>query len=458
MLILGTMMTRINSLNLAAELLREEDFYYREHRHIFFILKEAYSKDLSIDFHLVIEELKRKEQLQEVGGEEYVVGLAQYAGTSLYVEEYIRLIKNKSLLRQLISIIQGVEREAFEDPHSAEELLDTAQQQLFELSQESRHSLGFSLKQLLSGEHLDSKKPFLELIQERQERYRSLGKEEVSITGVRTHFSQLDTLLDGLVPSNLIILAARPAMGKTALALNIASNIAFLGKKAVAFFSLEMSAEQLLHRMICAHAEVEAEKVRTGSITGEQFQQLVSSVHIMQKSTLIIEDQPSLRISDLRTRARRMKEVYGIECVVIDYLQLIVGGNSRRAAESRQLEISEISRLLKSLAKELHLPVLCLAQLSRKVEERTDHLPQMSDLRESGSIEQDADQVCFVFRPDYYDPNKAPGMVQVIVRKNRNGPVGTVQLTWMQTLQKFYNYHPPQEEENVWKEGDIRCK
>jgi replicative DNA helicase len=239
-----------------------------------------------------------------------------------------------------------------------------------------------------------------------------------------------------------MILAARPAMGKTALALNIAENICFKGGIPVGVFSLEMSAEQLVHRVICSQAEVESDKIKTGALNGMEFQRIVAAVNGMQNHVMVIDDQPGLKITDLRARARRMKESYNIGFLVIDYLQLISGSGSFRTQENRQNEIAEISRMLKNLARELNIPVLCLSQLSRKVEERQGHRPMMSDLRESGSIEQDSDIVMFLLRREYYDPNDKPGMAELIVAKNRHGGIGTVNLTYRKEIVQFANYAP----------------
>ena len=231
-------------------------------------------------------------------------------------------------------------------------------------------------------------------------------------------------------------------MGKTAFASNIAENICFKNKIPVGIFSLEMSAEQLLHRMVCSQAEVESQKIQTGSLNGAEYQRIVAAVNMMQKHTMIIDDQPGLKITDLRARARRMKEAHDIGFIIIDYLQLISGSGNSRSQENRQVEISEISRMLKTLARELNIPILCLAQLSRKVEERQGHRPMMSDLRESGSLEQDSDVVMFLFRREYYDKHDKPGLAEVIVAKNRHGGVGDVVLTFRKELGQFANYTP----------------
>jgi replicative DNA helicase len=442
MMVLGCMLTSVNSLNIAADALDDSDFYYTEHKIIFQILKGAYKSDKPADVHLVCEELKRQEKLKTVGGVAYITTLAQYAGTSAYIEEYSEIIRNKSILRNMIHAAQVVEKNALEEPQDVHEALDEAQQLFFQISQSAHPSAGVLVSEILSGVKAESSTPFLKELQERQERFQLLGPEDSGVTGIPSHFVDLDKMINGLNKSNLMILAARPAMGKSAFALNIAENICFKNKGPVGIFSLEMSAEQLVHRIICSQSEVESDKIKTGALNGAEFQRIVSSVHDMQQHVMIIDDQPGLKVTDLRARARRMKETYGIEFLVIDYLQLITGSGSFRTQENRQGEISEISRMLKNLARELNIPILCLSQLSRKVEERQGHRPMMSDLRESGSIEQDADIVMFLLRREYYDPNDKPGMAELIVAKNRHGGIGTVNLTFRKEIAQFANYTP----------------
>lgn len=386
MMVLGSMLTSINSLNVASDSLESNDFFYSEHRIIFDSLKEAFKKDQPADVHLIAESLKRQNKLEEVGGISYLTTLAQYAGTSAFIEEYIKIIRDKSILRKMIEASQIVEKNAIEDPEDVHSVLDDAQLKFFEISQSINRDKGLFIKDILSGMNSSSKIPYLKELQERQEKYQQRNPSDVGITGIPTHFADLDKLIDGLNKANLMILAARPAMGKTAFAINIAENVCFKSNKPVGIFSLEMTAEQLLHRMICSQSEVESEKIKTGAINGAEYQRIVSSVNEMINCTMIIDDHPGLKITDLRARARRMKEAHDIQLLIIDYLQLIAGSGSFRSAENRQNEISEISRMLKNLARELQIPVLCLSQLSRKVEERTGHRPMMSDLRESGCL------------------------------------------------------------------------
>ncbi|OGN56701.1 MAG: replicative DNA helicase [Chlamydiae bacterium RIFCSPHIGHO2_12_FULL_44_59] len=442
MMVLGCMLTNINALNICADSLQEADFYYREHQIIYSALKAAYRADKPADIHLVGEDLKRQNKLEPVGGISYLTSLAQYAGTSAFIEEYAELVREKSILRQMIASSQRIEKTALEEPNDVLLALDDAQKEFFQISQENQRHGGVSIKDLISGLKAESKLPYLKELQARQEKFQEKGPDEPGITGIPTHFIDLDKMLNGFNNSNLMILAARPAMGKTALAANLAENICFRNHIPVGVFSLEMSASQILHRIICSQSEVESEKIQTGSLSGSEYQRIVAAVNRMQKATMIIDDQPGLKITDIRARARRMKEAYNIGFIIIDYLQLISGSGSMRSIENRQTEISEISRNLKNLARELNIPILCAAQLSRKVEERQGHRPMLSDLRESGSIEQDSDVVMMLFRRDYYDKYDKPGMADIIIAKNRHGPVGDVQLTFRKEIGQFANYSP----------------
>ena len=443
MMVLGSMLVSVNALNVAANALHDEDFYYNEHKVIFRILYDMYRSDQSVDIHLVAEELKRRDQLQAVGGISYLTTLAQYVGTSAYIEEYVALVHNKALLRRMIDAAQEVESEAFGEPPDVLTTLDQAQQKFFEIGRSAQSREGTTLQEVLDGEKADSGLPFLKELEARQEQFQLKGPEDAGITGLPTYLFDLDNMINGLGRSNLIIVAGRPAMGKTALGVNIAENICFKSQLPVGMFSLEMSAEQLVHRMISSQSEVESDHIKRGSISGEEYQRVYETVERMRDHTLIIDDQPGLNINNLRARARRMKEAYGIELLVVDYLQLLTG--SSRSQESRQNEISEISRNMKNLARELNVPVICLSQLSRKVEERPNKRPVMSDLRESGSIEQDADVILLLYRRDYYDPTDKPGQADCIVAKNRHGSVGTVHLTFRKEIGQFANLAPMKE-------------
>ncbi len=386
MIVLGSMLTSTNSLNIGADGLDENDFYFTEHKIIFQTLKTFYRTDKPADIHLLSEELKRQNKLKAIGGVGYITTLAQFAGTSAFIEEYIELVRDKSILRRMINASQDIERRALSSPEDVHILLDDAQAKFFIISQAANTNAGVLIKDLLLGTKSTAQEPYLKELQKKQELFQKKGPDELTITGIPTHFVDLDKMINGLGASNLMILAARPAMGKTALALNIAENVAFKNSLPVGIFSLEMTAEQLLHRMICSQAEVESDKIRTGSINGIEYQRVVAAVNSMMKGTVVIDDQPGLKITDLRARARRMKESYNIQLLIVDYLQLISGSGLSRNGENRQNEISEISRMMKTLARELNLPIICLSQLSRKVEERQGHRPMISDLRESGCL------------------------------------------------------------------------
>ena len=442
MMVLGCMLTNINSVNTAVDLLDDSDFYFNEHRIIFATMKMLYKGDKPSDVHLVAEELKRKDKLNTVGGVSYLTTLAQFAGTSAHIEHYAHLVHDKAILRRMARTAQEIEKDAFDEPEDVFSALDEAQQRLFQISQSNRASVGINIQDLISGVKAESTLPYLKELEKRQEDFQNRPEGDLGITGIPTNFMDLDKTINGLGRSNLIILAARPAMGKTLFALNVAVNVALHEKKSVGIFSLEMAAEQLLHRMICAHSEVASDKLITGSLDGGEYQNVVAAVSEFQKHNIVIDDQPGIKITDLRARARRMKEAYDIDLLVVDYLQLLSGSNSTRNSDSRQNEISEISRLLKNLARELDIPIICLSQLSRRVEERTGHRPMMSDLRESGSIEQDADVVIFMLRRDYYDPMDKPGMAELIIAKNRHGAIGNINITFLKEFAKFSNYMP----------------
>ena len=438
MMVLGSMLTNLGALNIAGDALNSEDFYYTEHQIVFQALQDAYRADKPADIHLVGEELKRQGKLDKAGGVAYLATLAQYAGTSAFIEEYAALVQEKSILRRMVHAAQTVERTAFQEPSDVFAALDAAQAQFFQISQSNQKNSYVSIRDLLSGAKAEL--PYLKALQERQQEFQEKGPDQSKTTGIPTHFIDLDHLLNGFNPSNLMILGARPSMGKSAMALNLAENICFRNHMPVGFFSLEMGADQLLHRLICSQAQVESEKIQTGAINGLEYQRIVETVHHMQKAVFLIDDQPGLKITDLRARARRMKEAHNIGFLVIDYLQLLSGSGTLRSMENRQIEISEISRSLKNLARELNIPILCLAQLSRKIEERQGHRPMMSDLRESGSLEQDADVVMFLSRQDYYDPYNKPGQADLIIAKNRHGATGDVRLTFRKEIAQFANF------------------
>lgn len=437
MMVLGCMLTSSSSLNVGADSLDDADFYYNEHKLIFQILKNAYKSDKPADIHIVCEELKRQEKLKTIGGAAYVTSLAQYAGTSAYTEEYVSIVRNHSILRRMIYAAQNMEKKALEGPEDVQGCLDDAQKELFQISQSNIADYGKTVEEIIIGTKSESKKSFEELLIESKIRYELLGQQSCNVTGIPTGFIDLDRMINGLGKSNFIVLACRPSMGKTALSLNIAQNVSNHHKIPVGIFSLEMSADQLVQRMICFSSGISSTKIVTGELNQKEYDFVLETSRNIKKLPIIIDDQSSLKITDIRTRSRRMVQKDKVGLIIIDYLGLINGSTKQ---ESRQMEISEISRMLKSLARELNVPILCCAQLSRKVEERATHRPIMSDLRDSGSIEQDADVVMFLYRREYYDPNDKPGVAEIIVSKNRHGPVGNIQLAYSKEIAKFENY------------------
>jgi len=445
MLVLGSMLNSVNSLNCGADNLDDSDFYYKEHKTIFAVLKSLYMQDKPADLHLVAEELKRQDKLQGVGGVSSLVSLSQCAGTSAYVEEYATIVKKKSTLRKMISACQIIEKDAVSDPENVDDSLDEAQSLFYQIGQASGKDNGAILSQILSGEKSESKENFMKIIEDRQHKFHENGLKN-TITGISSGFIDLDKMINGLNNTNLIILAARPAMGKTALAVNIAEHVCFNLDMPVGIFSLEMSGEQLSHRILSSQSQVESDKITNGNIDGDEFQNLFATVERLKDKKMIIEDQGGLKITEIRSRARRMKEAYDIKLLVIDYLQLLSGSGNFKGQENRQQEVSEISRMLKNLAKELNIPILCLSQLSRKVEDREVKRPLMSDLRDSGSIEQDADIVMFLYREAYYDKENKAGMAELIVSKNRHGATGTVKLVFRKEVTQFVNYTPIQDQ------------
>lgn len=438
MMVLGCMLQNINHVNESRDLLLEADFFYSEHRLVFQAMVSLAKKDNAVEVHTVAEELKRKDQLKSVGGTGYLMALCQYAGLSASIEDYIALVKNKSMLRQMVIAAEKIKAEALSQPDDVAFSLDNAQKEFFRIGQGINTGDFSYVREIWDGSKSETGKSFIQEIQEEQERFlkKELG-EPVEEREVMTGFYDLDDLMGGMGNSNLIILAARTNMGKTALAVQIAQNVAERYRKPTAFFSLEMSSGQLVSRIAFSTAEVSTKEVKERGMTPLEFQRLVEVTATMQ-SPLIIDDQVGITINQIRQRARRMKEAHGIKFIVIDYLQL-VGSPKSFKAENRQVEVAELSRTLKIIARELNVPVLCLAQLNREVEKRDGNRPKMSDLRESGAIEQDADQIIVVHRPEYFNPNDSPGKAEILLLKNRHGPTGKTELQFDKRYGKFNN-------------------
>lgn len=429
-MVLGSMLNSINALNFASDTLDSDDFYYPEHRMIFQAMVELKKEESPADTVLVAERLKAKGLLDAAGGPSYLVTLSNYTTSSAHVEEHAEAVGGKSVLRKIIAVAQRLEAQALKEDAKAGDILEDGSKGLFEIGQKSQKNPYKTSQRFIEGPDGIEEKPFMDWVTERQAYYLEHGDKEDIITGLPMGYKDLDRMLNGMGKGHLLILAARPAMGKTALALNICSNVALQSKKAVGIFSLEMPGEELMLRLLSSAALVDANKIKKGNISGIEYQNLNTASHLIKEGKILYDDQGGIKIGDLKARARRMKENFDIELIMIDYLQLISGSGSRMSQENRQVLVAEISKELKNLAKELNVPVLCLSQLSRATETRDNKMPLLSDLRESGAIEQDADVVMMIHRDDYYDPNSHPGRATVKIAKNRHGETGDVYLTF----------------------------
>jgi replicative DNA helicase len=419
--VLGSILVNNENYYRVIETLRPEDFYHAAHRVIYRKMVELIERSKVIDLITIQEELVRASQLESAGGITYVASLLDGIPHLVNIDHYIEIISEKALMRQMINSANKIMAECFDQAEPAEEILDRAEQALFDLS-EKRLRTGFiSVK--------DMELPATKLLEK-------LYTEREMITGVATGFRDLDRMTSGLQSSDLIILAARPSMGKTALCLNIAQQVALHKNLPVGMFSLEMSKEQLLMRMLCSEARVDAHKVRTGYLSKDDFRKLIDSLGRTTQAPIFIDDSSTLTVMEMRAKCRRLKAEHGLSLIIVDYLQLMSGYGR---TENRTQEISGVSRGLKALAKELHVPVLALSQLSRAPEQRQgDHKPLLSDLRESGSIEQDADVVMFIYREEVYKPSEEnAGLAELNIAKQRNGPTGTVKLAFLREFTRF---------------------
>ncbi|MDI9568285.1 MAG: replicative DNA helicase, partial [Bacillota bacterium] len=403
--VLGAMFLEREAVLVAAEILQPEDFYRDAHRYIFEAILELEEKGRPADLVTVTETLRQQGRLEDVGGLAYVTTLAQSVPTAANVEYYARIVEEKSILRRLIREATRIVQNSYEATDEAAAILDEAEQAILRISQYRNHSGFFPVKDLISAAY---------------DRIEYLYQNKGGVTGIPTGFKDLDRLTAGLQPSDLIIVAARPAMGKTSFALNIALHVALEAKIPVAIFSLEMSREQLIMRMLSSEAGIDGQRLRTGFLDEEDWLLLTTAMARLSEAPIYIDDTPNITVMDIRAKARRLVQEQGQALILLDYLQLV---NSRRSFESRQQEITEISRGLKALARELQVPVVALSQLSRAVEQRQDKRPVLSDLRESGAIEQDADVVAFIYRDEYYNPDtEKKGIAEIIIGKQRNGP------------------------------------
>ena len=421
--VIGSMLTDKEAVFAAIEALREEDFYREDNKIIYSAILNLYNRGEPIDVITLKSELSAMGKLEAVGGLEYIVELPEKVPTTSNVDQYIKIVEEKSLLRNLIKTANDIITLGYDPTQDVEGIIDNSEKKIFEVMQKKNQKGYSSIKDIL----VDT---FTELEQ--------LYNKKQHVTGVPTGFADLDMKTAGLHNSDLILVAARPAMGKSAFALNIATNAALKANIPVVIFSLEMSKEQMVNRILCSEAMVDSNKVRTGTLEEEDLAKLAEASGVLSEANIYVDDTPGISIMEIRAKCSKMKLEKDIGLVVIDYLQLVQGSGKRGA--SREQEIAEISRSLKILAKEIKVPVIALSQLSRAPELRNDHRPILSDLRESGSIEQDADIVMFLYRDDYYNENsEKKDTAEVIIAKHRAGPTGTVELLWLGNYTKFVN-------------------
>jgi replicative DNA helicase len=422
--VLGGILLDNEAINLVLELLQPEDFYRESHRKIFRAMIDITDRGEPVDLITLSEFLKGRNDLEAVGGAAYLASLADFVPTAANISHYARIVREKAILRSLISTATEIATRGYEEQGSVDEFLDSAEKVIFDISEKKIKASFVAVGDMIT----DTLKTIDKLYQRKE-----------MITGVPTGYEDLDKLTAGLQPSDLIIVAGRPGMGKTAFALNLATNAALAGTGA-AIFSLEMAKEQLVLRMLCSEARVNSSKVRSGYLGERDFPQLAKAAARLHEAPIYIDDTPAISVLELRAKARRLVRDRSkkVGLIVVDYLQLMRGMGT---ASNREQEISEISRSLKALAKELRIPVIALSQLNRRVEDRGDRRPQMSDLRESGAIEQDADVILFIYREEVYNKNSDDkGKAEVIVAKQRNGPTDTVTLTFIGEYTRFENY------------------
>lgn len=421
--VIGSMIMDQDAIVTAMEILLQEDFYHKQYGILFDAMIELYSSGQPVDLVTLQNKLKEKDVPQEVSSLEFVGELVRAVPTSANVKYYCNIVKENSMKRKLIRVTEEIENECYAGKESLESVLDKTEHDIFAL-----------LSSRTGGDYV----PIRQVVMNALEKIEKASQQDGNVTGIPTGFIDLDYRTAGLQPSDLVLIAARPSMGKTAFVLNIAQYVAFHENMCTAIFSLEMSKEQLVNRLFSLESRVDAQALRTGNLSDADWAKLVEGAGIIGDSELIIDDTPGISISEMRSKCRKYKLEHDLKLIIIDYLQLMSG--SGRSTDSRQQEISDISRSLKALARELNVPVLALSQLSRAVEQRPDHRPMLSDLRESGAIEQDADVVMFIYRDDYYNKDtELKGISEIIIAKQRNGPIGTVNLAWLPEYTKFAN-------------------
>lgn len=419
--VLGAMLIKKEAITQAQELLRPDDFYREAHRIVFETMLELAGDNEAVDLVTLTEALRKKEMLEKVGGISFITALANYVPTAANIVYHAQIVKEKSELRHLIDAATEIASAAYEATDDVKDIMDDAEKKILAVA---ANQTGGAFE------------PIRNIVIDTVGRVETLYENQGGLTGISTGFCDLDRDTSGLQKSDLILVAARPSMGKTAFTLNIATYAALHGHT-VAFFSLEMSKEQLVQRMLCSEGGIDSQRLRTGQLEDADWDRLINTADRISKASIYIDDTAGINVMDLRSKARRLKAEHGLDLIVIDYLQLMQG-RARSSSDNRQQEISEISRSLKALARELDVPVVALSQLSRSVESRTVKKPMLSDLRESGSLEQDADIVMFLYREDYYDQEtERKNITEVIIAKHRNGPIGTIELFFQKEFTKF---------------------
>ena len=417
--VIGSMIIDRSAIAQAAEGLDEEDFYRDSHKVLFKSIIDMFKKDMAVDLVTVLEHLKASDTLDRAGGVTYVTEITSSVPTTANLASYIKIVQEKSTLRKLIKASTSIIEESYNKQGEVENVLDSAEKRIFDIAEKRTASDFEPLNQVLE-------RGFIEI--------ERLFNNKGEITGVGSGFIDLDAKTSGFQKGDMVLIAARPSMGKTTFALNIAEHAALREGKSVVIFSLEMSKEQLAYKLLCSEANVDMLKLRTGTLDDKDWENIARATGPLSKAKIYIDDTAGVSVMEMRSKCRRLKVEYGIDLILIDYLQLMSGSSS----ESRQQEVSEISRSIKALAKEMECPVIALSQLSRAPEQRADHRPMLSDLRESGSIEQDADLVMFLYRDEYYNKEtEEKGIGECIIAKQRNGPVGTVKMAWIGAHSKF---------------------
>ena len=421
--VIGSMIMDREAITVASELICGDDFYGKQYGVVFDTMVELNDEGKPVDLITLQDRLREKDVPPEVSSLEFIRDLITAVPTSANIKYYAGIVAEKATLRKLIRLNEEIANTCYAGKENLEVILEDTEKRVFELVQKRN-----------TGEFI----PIRQVVMNAMDKIEKASKSDGNVTGIATGFIDLDFRTAGMQPSDLILVAARPSMGKTAFVLNIAQHVAFKLNQTVAIFSLEMSKEQLVNRLFSLESRVDSQHLRTGNLSDAEWEKLIESAGVIGQSNLIIDDTPGISISELRSKCRKYKLEHDLKLIIIDYLQLMSG--SGRGSDSRQQEISDISRSLKALARELNVPVVALSQLSRAVEQRPDHRPMLSDLRESGAIEQDADVVMFIYRDDYYNKDtEKKGIAEIIIAKQRNGPIGTVELVWLPDYTKFAN-------------------